>query len=397
MTAGADAIRDILASIAAMRPRFQDPAIVKRIGVPRPYWYMRAFVPVYTAAAGLVRERKTFRLGFCDETTLSAAKAEKQRLLAGVNSGTSIARAQIDMAAVCGKFLDAYVPTVAAATRDKYHNAVERHIRPDLGRMRMCDIDGPAVQAWLNRKEAEGLGWHYRKDLRATLSNVFERAREWKIFEGDNPTAGVKVRGQAKRVKRIPKAEQLQEFLLAIRDSAIMPASAARLIVMVAVVGGLRVSEVLGLRVDDLDYEAQSVRIDERWRRGEVDRTKSVASRRTRQVGELVRDLAILATGKKPGEYLFARGSEPPDDRDLQQHVFRPAAERVGIYFEGFGMHAFRRLNITWRQEAGATPIEAQKAAGHASMDMTALYTIMDAGREREHVAKILERAKGIR
>jgi hypothetical protein len=30
---------------------------------------------------------------------------------------------------------------------------------------------------------------------------------------------------------------------------------------------------------------------------------------------------------------------------------------------------------ITWRQKVGATPIEAQKAAGHASLDMTFLST----------------------
>src|SRR5438046_7269862 len=62
--------------------------------------------------------------------------------------------------------------------------------------------------------------------------------------------------------------------------------------------------------------------------------------------------------------------------RDLQQHVFRPAAEAVKIYHPGFGMHVFRRLNITWRQHAGASPFEAQKAAGHARPSTTWMYTI---------------------
>ncbi len=57
-------------------------------------------------------------------------------------------------------------------------------------------------------------------------------------------------------------------------------------------------------------------------------------------------------------------------------------------------MHTFRRLNVTWRQEVGATPIEAQKAAGHASLDMTFLYTQTDEAREREHVGRILDRLK---
>jgi integrase len=57
-------------------------------------------------------------------------------------------------------------------------------------------------------------------------------------------------------------------------------------------------------------------------------------------------------------------------------------------------MHTFRRLSVTWRQEVGATPIEAQKAAGHASLDMTFLYTQVDGAREREHVNSILDRLK---
>jgi hypothetical protein len=56
-------------------------------------------------------------------------------------------------------------------------------------------------------------------------------------------------------------------------------------------------------------------------------------------------------------------------------------------------MHEFRRLNISWRQEAGATPFEAQKAAGHAQPSTTWVYTITDDGREQSHVNAILQRA----
>jgi integrase len=112
-----------------------------------------------------------------------------------------------------------------------------------------------------------------------------------------------------------------------------------------------------------------------------------------RQIPGFAKDLLRYATGKGSHDFIFQRKDGGLlDDRDLQQHVFRPAAELAGIYHEGFGMHVFRRLNVSWRQEAGATPLEAQKAAGHASLDMTMLYTITDAAREREHVTRILDR-----
>ena len=52
--------------------------------------------------------------------------------------------------------------------------------------------------------------------------------------------------------------------------------------------------------------------------------------------------------------------------------------EAAGIYFEGFGMHTFRRLNISWRQEVGATVFEAEKAARHTNPAGTRLCTIRD-------------------
>jgi hypothetical protein len=84
-------------------------------------------------------------------------------------------------------------------------------------------------------------------------------------------------------------------------------------------------------------------------------------------------------------EFLFVGddGNVPPDDRDLLREEFRPVLKRLKLYYPGFGWHAFRRQNITWRQRiGGATPLEAQRAARHASLDITYLYTLNDAERE---------------
>lgn len=161
---------------------------------------------------------------------------------------------------------------------------------------------------------------------------------------------------------------------------------------LTAVATGLRISEILGLRRGDID--GQSLTATRTWGRGQVLPVKSDASKRTRQIGPLADRLLALAANKKLNGFVFGRTTgNPPDDRDLQQHVFRPAAEVAGIYHPGFGMHEFRRLNITWRQEAGATPFEAQKAAGHARPSTTWIYTITDdVERERGHVNAILGR-----
>lgn len=72
-------------------------------------------------------------------------------------------------------------------------------------------------------------------------------------------------------------------------------------------------------------------------------------------------------------------------------HLRAPNPDRES----GARRHTFRRLNITWRQEAGATPFEAQIAAGQAKPDTTWLYTITDDERERAHVERIWNRVTG--
>jgi integrase len=279
--------------------------------------------------------------------------------------------------------------------------------------MLLCEITKPTIEAWLNSKaatqtvsvkrngveattEREGLSWWARMDLRNLLSAIFTKAAEWSLWDGRNPCEGVSVgKKKVKRAKRIPGPDDLMKFLEAIPDTSIIGADGARLIVISAVVAGLRVSEVLGLQPGDIDVRAETLHVERRQHRGDIDNPKSESARRIRQVGALAHELLRFAASSGPDDFIFLRkDGRLLDDRDLQQHVFRPAAEAASIYFEGFGMHTFRRLNVTWRQEVGATPFEAQKAAGHASLDMTFLYTQVDDARERQHVNSILDRLK---
>jgi integrase len=387
--------------------RWQDPKIETRKDVGRPFYFIRPFVPVVTPE-GIVRKQKSIPLGFCDELSKRKAESKKQEVMATVNQGRFILQSQIPFKEIMTRFLDIRLPQLGAATRAKYRTHIENHIEPAFGKLRMCDIDRPTVEAWLNhvaepttitrkdgaKVEKAGLGWWARQDLRNILSAIFTKAAEWKLWQGENPCVGVDVgRKRERREKKIPTPEQLAAFLDAIVDTAICGAAQSRLMVRTAVIAGVRVSEVLGLQGRDINTENQTIEVRRRWHRGDLDEPKSENSKRIRQIGGVAAELAALGAGKKPDAFLFARDDgSPPDDRDLQQHVFRPAAEAVGIYHPGFGMHTFRRLNISWRQEVGATPFEAMKAAGHAKPTTTWDYTVTDAQREREHVTKMLGR-----
>lgn len=373
--------------------RYQDPKIHIRSDVARPFYYIQPYIAELTAN-GVKRTRKNIQLGFCDKMTMRQAKACKEQFMATINAGRFVLQSQIPFADVVQRFEENHVPTLGSAARERYPLQIKNHIMPAFEGARMCDITQQAVQQWINTKL--DLSWWTRSDLRGILSGIFTKAKEWRVFEGENPCHGVSLgRKKDKRAKHIPTKDDLEQFLAAIPENCLISEDGARLIVITAVVSGLRVSEVLGLTPGDIDTNGETLRVERRWRRGDEDEPKTEASRRVRQIGCLAAELQEHASsnGRKRCEYIFRRqDGRPLDDRDLQRDVFRPAAEAVGIYHEGFGMHVFRRLNVTWRQTiGGATPTEAQKQAGHTSLDMTMLYTQTEEEREREQVGKILE------
>lgn len=390
--------------------RYQDPKIQTRVDVKKPFYFIRPYVPQLTAG-GVERKKHSIPLGYCDDISMREAKSRKQQIMATINAGKFVIQSQIPFREVCQRFLDSYVPTLGSAARERYPLQIQNHILPVFADLKLCDINTPMIEQWLREKSepheskrlkdgkeitvnSPGLSWWTLSDLRGILSGIFTRAQEWKLWEGRNPCEGAKIgKKKAKRSKQIPVGEDLLKFLAALPNTRLISADGARLIVITSCVSGLRISEVLALKPADIKAGLETLRVERRWRRGDEDEPKSEASRRVRQIGAFAALLLDYAAGRPAHEYIFTRQDGTPlDDRDLQRDVFRPAAEAVGIYREGFGMHVFRRLNVTWRQQVGATFIEAQKAAGHTSVDMTMLYTQTEDQREREHVGKILER-----
>src|ERR1017187_9580155 len=79
---------------AMAKQRYQDPKILTRVDVKRPFYYILASVPVVTAE-GLRRKRQPFHIGFCDEITMKQAKARKQQIMAPINAGRFMVQSQI--------------------------------------------------------------------------------------------------------------------------------------------------------------------------------------------------------------------------------------------------------------------------------------------------------------
>lgn len=340
---------------------------------------------------GTTLERKELwhRLGYCDEMTKPQAERRRDEILRGVNREVQTIGSYTLFRDFAARYKQEHFPALGAGTQQKYDSHLSTHLLPEFGDLRLVELDTLRIQAFLNRKAEAGLSWWTRSDLRNLLKGIFTKAAAWKYWPKDepNPVIGTNLgRKKAKREKRILSDEQLRLLLPE------LPALIA-LMVRTAVSTGMRISEILALKWKCVDLDKGTVRVEERYYRGDLDEPKSDKSRRTLPIGLLVDAYKDLAASKPNHDcYVFHDNGEPLDDRALLKDVIRPAAKRLGLYFVGFGWHSFRRQNITVIQEVGATVFEAQAQAGHSDPATTSEYTITNLDRRTAAVLKLQER-----
>jgi integrase len=128
-----------------------------------------------------------------------------------------------------------------------------------------------------------------------------------------------------------------------------------------------------------------------------VDVPKTKNSRRVLTLGALVvryKDWVKKQDITQPQQWLFAQDDDPqrPMWDSGVRKALKIAARAAGYDFLGFGLHSLRRANITWRQEVGASSIEASKIAGHSSVNMTNDYTHVQLKRQDDLTRRRQER-----
>ena len=285
---------------------------------------------------------------------------------------------------------------LATPTRVKYRDRMETHILRRWKDARLADLDDTkTVVDWL---QSECSSWWMMVDLRNIMSGVITRAQEWGIIPRSyaNPMKWVKVgRKWTVREDRILTDEETAAVFARLHDPPL-------LICETCVYTGTRISEAVGLQLKHVDLRKGTIRIAQRHCRGDRDEPKTDGSKRVLALGALVGRYAdwIAKKGiKVPNDWVFAQEEDrtkPMWDSGVRK-ALKIAAQDAGCDFPGFGLHSFRRANITWRQEVGASAIEASKIAGHSGLAITGEYTKVQLKRQDELTRAIQERIEDAR
>lgn len=235
------------------------------------------------------------------------------------------------------------------------------------------------IEQWLNgletvRGEERAASPMYKAQVRNLMHLLFERAMAWGHLQIDrNPMELVRIRNSSKRVKEITTLT-LEQYQALLADDELP--LLVKTIIQVAAGLGLRISEILGLRWEDFNWETNTVHIRRSVVGGQKYATKTAGSAQKLPVHESIASaLRVWRDSVPPVDgWLFGSvRTRMPYDRDsLRASYLQPAGERIGV--DGLGWHAFRHTYRSMMRQNGES-LETQKGLMRHSRISTTIDT----------------------
>jgi len=250
------------------------------------------------------------------------------------------------------------------STAHGYRSYLKKHVRPKWEAMPIANVKALEISDWL---KSLPLSPKTRGHVGALMHLLFERAMLWELMDVQrNPMELVKLKGTSKRLKKpqILTPEEFQELVSKIREPY-------RAMVIVAMCTGMRVSEVLALRWEHIDFEAGAMLIQQGVVNGRIGKVKTEASNDYIPLDpEFAQVLLDLKETKTSGLVFPSHVTGGCYYAGMiQQQILKPAGEKIGQHC--IGWHVFRHTYRSLLDETGAPIGVQQKLMRHSNVATT--------------------------
>ena len=201
------------------------------------------------------------------------------------------------------------------------------------------------------------------------------------FIEGD-PTELI---GSPKIGMRLPDVLTLQEIddIINVIDLSKREGQRNRAIIEVLYSRGLRVSELCGLRMSDLYFKEQFIRVTGK---GDKQRLVPISSRAIAELEAYFIDRNLIPIKRGFEDYVFvSERLKKPLSRIMVFCIIKELVALVGIT-KNVSPHTFRHSFATHLLEGGANLRVIQAMLGHESISTTEIYAHIDRTRLREEI-----------
>lgn len=344
------------------RERYQHGSVRK---VPRSHGFAWEF-RYYSADADGKRKLKVQTFDAAKYPTERDVRKAVEPQLAALNAGTLAGKIGATLGTIIERYVAEEFPSLRHSTQTTNRSLLDLHIKPRWAEARLSDVTAMAVKKWL---DSLPFGAASKARARNMMSRLLDLAMLWEYVPVTrNPMELVRVKGSTKRLKAVSTItpEQFRALVAALPE----PYS---LMVLLSGCLGLRVSETLGLKWRDFDFDACTVSIGQVFTHGQVQNVpKTDASGAEIPVHPALCGHVQAWQARQTHDYawVFASpktGSPYSDSTILTKHL-KPAASKLGFTL---GWHTFRHSYKTWMASARVSPAQMKDLMRHADIETT--------------------------
>ena len=190
----------------------------------------------------------------------------------------------------------------------------------------------------------------------------------------DNPKIGFK----------IPEVLSIQEIdsIIAAVDLSKKEGQRNRAILETLYSCGLRVSELITLKLSDLYLDDEFIRVEGK---GQKQRLVPISKKAIKEIQFYMADRHLVTAKKGHEDFLFLSRRGTHLSRIMIFHIIKELADEVGI-IKIISPHTFRHSFATHLLEGGANLRAIQMMLGHESITTTEIYTHIDRSRLRSEI-----------
>ena len=257
------------------RRRYQKGSIRKR-GKRNQVWELQWWEDYIKEDGSIARRRQSATLGAVSEMTLREARKLAEDRLRPVNQGRMLPQSTMELWIFVERYFDPlFFPTLKRSTQRRYRQTLNSHLLPAFGKFPPLRHRNrrPATVCVAKNGKRSGVG--VANHLRNLMSKIFETAKKWNYFQGNNPAIGVSLpEKNPVREKHALRENQIALLLSELKEPV-------RTMVLLGILTGMRIGEILGLRRKDVNFSSGQIRIEQACYRGLLGSPKTKGSRRT--------------------------------------------------------------------------------------------------------------------
>lgn len=258
-------------------------------------------------------------------------------------------------------------------TIEAYTNDVQKLLQYTAsGNLSLQDVDRGTLHDFVCTLQDVGIGARSQARVISGIKSFF-RYLKLDGYIDEDPASQLEMPQTGRHLPEVLTVEEIDAMLSSI-DLSTAEGQRNRAILEVLYSCGLRVSELVGLRLSQLYLQDEYICVEGK---GNKQRLVPISQQAVREIERYMSDRATLDIKSGEEDYLFLNRRGRHLSRVMVFYIVRDACERCGIK-KSVSPHTLRHSFATHLLENGANLRAIQQMLGHESITTTEIYVHLD-------------------